>query len=181
MFLICFIQFVLAGNEDKIKIGIVLQQEHQTGNGGQFEKRVKQSFSKYPSAEIHTVQIETEHQLNELFQSLSNQRILDYIFVPCDNSKNQLVDDECTFYRYDVKNSAEASYTFSLINTNPKSVVSFLDQKYIKPIFTESNPWTSRILIFGSIIGAFYLAQTWIEVEFGGGGSNGIAQGTGSH
>ena len=81
----------------------------------------------------------------------------------------------------DVKNFVESSYTFSINDSNPKSIVSYLDQKYVKPIFIPSNPWPFRFFTFGSIVGIFYLAQIWIDVDFGGDGTNNSSQASGSH
>jgi len=120
IFLLCLFQFVLAINEDKVKIGIVFHQEHQNSIAGQIEKRVMQSISNYQSVEIRIISMDNTYQIPELLQLMSDQGELDHLFIPCYKSNNQNVVDKYTFYSYDLKYSVESSYTFSLNNVNPK-------------------------------------------------------------
>ena len=60
-------------------------------------------------------------------------------------------------------------------------MAAYLNQNFILPVFTQSSTWLSRIIIFGSIVGAFYLTQSWIEVDFRGNGSFKSEPGTGYH
>lgn len=181
MFLLCLVQFTFAENEEKVKVAIVFHQVQQNDISNQIERRVKQTISSYQSVEIREILIDTTYQLTELFELMYGQGELDFLFIPCYNSDDQTVRDECTFYRYDVKNFVESSYTFSLNSVDPKSMAAYLDQKFILPIFSSSNQWATRILIFGSIVGAFYLAQTWIDVDFSGTGTIDSDPGGGSH
>ena len=181
MLLLCLAQFTISQNEDKIQIGIVFHHVQQNDISSQIERRVKQSISNYKPVVIHEILNDTTYQLTEFFELIYDQEKLDFLIIPCYNLDHQVGVNECTFYLYDVKNFVESSYTFSINNSNPKSIVSYLDQKYVKPIFIPSNPWPFRLFTFGSIVGIFYLAQIWIDIDFGGDGSNNSSNGSGSH